>query len=166
MTSTKHTSVTVGTVACVAIVSAFFFVSAAFAETNGAGVPSAMHTTMMKHASSTPVDTACVQTALDTRETAIGAAFDTMQSAVKAGLTTRKSSLHDAWGLSDRTARRTAIKTAWAKWSSDNKAAQTALRTSRKTIWNTFQSTVKNTCKTSVPPEEGLGQDGVGKIAL
>jgi len=166
MTSTKYISATAGIVAFIAIISAFFFVSAAFAETNGAGAPGTMHTTMMKHASSTPVDTACVQTALDTRETAIGTAFDTMQSAVKAGLATRKSSLHDAWGLSDRTARRAAIKTAWAKWSSDNKAAQAALKTSRKAAWGTFQTTVKNTCKVSVPPEEGLKQDGVGSMAL
>ena len=88
-----------------------------------------------------------------------------MQSAVKTALATRKSSLHDAWGLTDRTARRAAIKTAWAKWQSDNKAAHAALKTSRKSTWSTFQAAAK-ACKVTLPPEERLGNDGVGSVAL
>lgn len=163
MTSTKQFSLTVGTATLVALVATFFFVSAAFAETNGAAMNGTMQT--MKHASSTPINMACIQTAVDVRETAIGTAFDTMQSAIKSGLATRKSSLHDAWGMTDRTARRTAIKTAWAKWTSDQKAAQLALKTGRKAAWTTFQTAAK-ACKVTLPPEEALKQDGVGSTAL
>lgn len=176
MTSTKLFSVSAGVTAVFAIIAAFFFVSAAFAETNTQGGAAMkayqqdMHhgTTTnpwRPHATSTPINTACMETAVDARETAIGTAFDTMQSAVKAGLATRKSSLHDAWGLTDRTARRAAIKTAWAKWSTDNKAAQAALKTNRKVAWNNFQTAAK-ACRVTIPAEERLGNDGVGSMAF
>lgn len=176
MTSTKHVSIAAGLLATSALIAAFFFVSAAFAETNiqGGSARTTSHqdirhgttTSLLRpHATSTPINTACIQTALDARETALGTAFDTMQSAVKTALATRKSSLHDAWGQADRTARRAALKTAWVKWSLDSKAAQTAIKTSRKTIWDTFQ-TAARACKVSTSPEEGLGNDSVGQVVL
>ena len=174
MTSTRHFSAGVAVTTACAFIAAFFFVSAAFAETNTQGGGAGIHQDMRHgttttpwhpHATSTAINVACIQSAVDARETAIGTAFDTMQSVVKAALATRKSSLHDAWGLTDRTARRAAIKTAWAKWSTDNKAAQAALKASRKTAWSTFQSAAK-ACKVSLPPEERLGNDGLGQIAL
>lgn len=167
MTSTKQLPVIVATLAIFALCTVLLSVSSAFAETNGHATTTPSHPPiMMHHATTTSVNIACVQSALDTRETAIGSAFDTMQSAVKSALATRKTSLHDAWGLTDRTTRRAAIKSSWIKWSMDSKVAQTTLRESRKATWATFKNTVKNTCKVSLPPEEGLGNDSMGHMAL
>lgn len=119
------------------------------------------------HASSTKtVNLTCMQTAVDTREAAIGTAFDTMHTSVKAALSARKTALHDAWGLTDKSARQSAIKTAWKKWKTDNKGAHIKLRTERKMAWETFKKTVKNTCKETLPKEEALEKDSSGQISL
>lgn len=119
------------------------------------------------HASSTKsVNLTCMQTAVDTRETAIGTAFDTMHTSVKAALAARKAALHDAWGMTDKVARNKAIKAAWKKWKTDNKGAHIKLRTERKVAWETFKKTVKNTCKETLPKEEALEKDSAGQISL
>ena len=55
----------------------------------------------------------CMQTAVDTREDAIAAAFSGFNDSIKTALSARKVALHAAWGLSDKAARSTSVKAAW-----------------------------------------------------
>lgn len=89
---------------------------------------------------------ACMQTAVETRDTAIVAAFDTYATAVKSALNTRKDALKIAWAITDRKERRTAIMTAWKNYKIAIKDAKSALKTSKKTAWDTFK-TASKACK-------------------
>ena len=112
------------------------------------------------------VNLTCMQTAVDARETAVAAAFTGFNTDVQAALTARKAALHDAWGITDKAARNTAVKAAWSAWKSASKAAHAKLRTARKTAWTTFQTTAKSTCKETLPKEEGAEKDAAGTVAL
>ncbi len=123
--------------------------------------------TLLKNkAAKTTVNLTCMQTAVDDRETAIGAAFTGFNTDVQAGLTARKTALHDAWGLSDKTARNTAVKVAWTSWKSASKAAHSKLKSARKAAWATFKTTAKTTCKEVLPKEEAEGKDASGTVGL
>lgn len=95
--------------------------------------------------SSTPVviNVACVSTALDKRDGAIGTAFDAQTSSVKAALTARTSALKAAYALTDKTARRTAIRAAWQAWSTAVRTAKSTQKTARNTAWTTFRTDMK-----------------------
>ncbi len=121
-----------------------------------------------RNASSTAatVDASCVQTAVDTREDALMAAWDTFGEAIGTALGARKSALHDAWGLSDRVARNKAIVAAWKEWRTDSKDAYKEVRGDRKSAWDAYKKTMKSECRTDVPKDEVLGKDEAGSIAL
>ena len=114
----------------------------------------------------TVADATCMQTAIDTREAALMAAFDTFTTDVKAALTARKSALHDAWGQSDVATRNTDIKNSWKTWKSAHKEAFKDLKTARKSAWDAFKGTVKTTCKADLPKDEALTTDGSGSVSL
>lgn len=129
--------------------------------------------TMMKDKMAKPdkvakaqVNLTCMQTAVDTRETAVAAAFTGFNTDVQAALAARKASLHDAWGMSDKTARGTAVKAAWASWKSASKAAHTKLKAARKDGWAAFKTTAQTTCKETLPKEEAVDKDASGTVAL
>lgn len=88
----------------------------------------------------------CMQTAVETRDTAIIAAFDTYSAAVKSTLTARKTALKAAWAIADRKERRTAIMTAWKDYKTAIKDAKSALKTAKKTAWDAFKAASK-VCK-------------------
>jgi hypothetical protein len=112
------------------------------------------------------VDLTCMQTAIDTREDAILDAFEEFNSDVEAGLAARKTALHDAWGMTDKVARQAAIKKAWTDWKAAKKSAHTDLKAARKSAWEKFKTTVKTTCKETLPKDEALEKDASGTIAL
>lgn len=112
------------------------------------------------------VNLTCMQTAVDTRETAVAAAFTGFNTDVQAALVARKASLHDAWGMSDKTARGTAVKAAWTSWKSASKTAHMKLKSARKDGWAAFKTTAKSTCKEVLPKEEGEGKDASGTVSL
>ncbi len=142
-------------IAAVALVTLLAPSAFAFAETSSttaAGTP--------KH---TSMDLPCVQTAIDTREGAIGDAFTAFASAEAAALSARKGALHDAWGLTTSGARRTAREKAWSDYKTANKAAYSALRTAKKAAWSTF-ATASATCK--APVVESASLEGAGSLGL
>lgn len=112
------------------------------------------------------VDLTCMQTAVDTREDAVATAFKGFNDDVVAGLAARKTGLHDAWGLSDKVARQSAVKSAWKTWKTSKKSAHTELKTARKAAWDTFKTTAKTSCKEVTPKDEALEKDAAGAIAL
>lgn len=108
----------------------------------------------------------CMQTAIDTRETALISAFGDFKTSMDEALSDRKTALHDAWGISDRADRNKAIKTAWSDWRKDKKETYAELKSDRKTAWTTFAKTAKSTCKETLPKDESLDKDTSGTIAL
>lgn len=106
---------------------------------------------------------ACVQAAVDVREQGIIDAWTTFNSSMISTLTTRKSALHDAWGMTDGTARRAARSAAWTTFQTSSRAAHTTLRTTREAIWNTFR-TASKACGVVVVEARGL--DTAGTIGL
>ena len=108
----------------------------------------------------------CMQSAVDTRETAMMTAFDSFHTDVKAGLTARKSALGLAWAMSDGAERTTAIKSAWTAWKTAKKEAHTELKADKKAAWTAFKNTAKTTCKETLPKQEALEKETSGTIAL
>lgn len=88
----------------------------------------------------------CMQTAVETRDTAIIAAFDTYTTTVKAALTARKDALKAAWAVTNKKDRRTAIMTAWSTYKKALQDARAALKASKKTAWDAFKAASK-VCK-------------------
>ena len=101
-------------------------------------------------------DVACVQNAIDKRDTAIIAALDTYHTAIVATLTTRKNALKAAWALTDRKARRAAINAAWKQFRADSRTAMRTLSTAKNNAWKQFRTDRKVCGK--VPADEANGQ--------
>ncbi len=101
------------------------------------------------------VDLACVQSAITKRDNAIIAAVDTFHDATKAALQARRDALVAAWGITDRTARRAAIRTAWGNYKTAVRAARKALNEARRGAWKQYR-TDRRVCG------GGSGDDSVG----
>lgn len=114
---------------------------------------------------STTVDRTCMAAAVATRESAIKTAWTTFTSSITTGLDTRAAALAAAWGASAE-GNREAVKKAWATWKTDRQAAHTKLRNDRKTAWETFKKTAKDSCKLTTPKEEGLEKEAKDGINL
>ncbi len=112
------------------------------------------------------VDATCMQAAIDTREASLVSGWDKFSASMKSALAARKTSLYTAWGMSDVSARNTALKESWKTARAATKSAHTTLKSDRKAAWDTFKTTAKNTCKASVPKEESLDKDSSGSISL
>jgi len=112
------------------------------------------------------VDATCMQTAVETRETAIISGWGDFNTTITTALGERKTALKSAWGLTDKKAQKTAITSAWKEWKKDSKSAHLELKKDRKSAWDAFKKTVKETCKITAPKEEALEKDSSGSIAL
>ncbi len=98
----------------------------------------------------------CVASAVAKRESAIQAGFTALSSSWNLALTTRASDLAAAWAMTDKTARNTAIKDAWKKFTASKKAARKAYNDARKASWSQF-STDRKACKASNTGENSGG---------
>ena len=99
------------------------------------------------------VDITCVKTAVEKREDAIKATYDKLSASIDLALTTRKSDLSNAWTLTDKTQRNTAIKTAWANFTKAKKAATKEYRTEQAASWTQF-SKDRKACGASTTGED------------
>lgn len=105
------------------------------------------------------IDIACVRNAIEKRDTAVIAAVDAYATAVKSALSTRKDAEKAAWNLTDRTARRTALKAAQMTYRNSVRAARKAFRDARNSAWKQFR-TDRKACGGSAGSEE-LGSQGL-----
>jgi hypothetical protein len=112
------------------------------------------------------VDTTCMQSAVDTREAALITSWESFTEDISDALSARKTALSDAWGLTDIKAQNKAIASAWKTWKKASQDAHKALKSDRKTTWDTFKETTKTSCKISAPKDEALGADAAGSISL
>lgn len=122
--------------------------------------------TKSKIKNKTTVNLTCMQTAVDTREEAIVKSFTNFTTDISEALTDRKDALHDAWGITDKSSRNTAVKKAWTDWKTAKKEAHTDLKAARKSAWETFKTTAKSSCKETLPKDEGLEKDAAGSVSL
>ena len=123
----------------------FSGVSIAFAEMTGSttqGTSTSTQTGMPK-----PVlDVACIQNAIEKRDTVISVGVDTFATSMKSDLSTRKEALKAAWAITKAQDRRAARKAAWATYSKSAKDAHTALKTVRNSAWSVYKTDLKS-CK-------------------
>jgi|SRR5581483_7556873 len=91
------------------------------------------------------VNVACVATAVDTRESAIIAAYQARGTAVTQALQNRQTALKNAWAMTDAKARNAAIRAAWKNYQTDFKAANTTFRKARMDAWTAF-NTARKAC--------------------
>lgn len=89
---------------------------------------------------------ACVQAAVEARDTAVIAAMDTFSSSVKTALTARKDALKAGWALPTLKDVRAALKIAWAAYVKSFREARQTLKDDKKTAWDAFKSALKS-CK-------------------
>jgi hypothetical protein len=88
----------------------------------------------------------CIRTATIKRETALVSSFSAFSSGVVVAYNTRANALSTAWQLTDKTARKTAIDTAWKNWKSSTDTTRNMRKDSHKSAWDTFKNETK-TCK-------------------
>src|SRR5437016_6324066 len=92
-----------------------------FAETTATttnGTTGGTNTTVPKKEVKREVNLACVQAAVDKRETAIQGAFSTLSASVTRALTTRATALHAAWGLTVKADVKKGVNAAWSAYRS------------------------------------------------
>lgn len=86
---------------------------------------------------------ACVQNALEKRESSLIAGHSTFNTSIITALTARKDGLKSAYALADKAATKSAKKTVWANFSTAQKNAHDAMRNVRKNSWTTFNSDMR-----------------------
>ncbi len=90
------------------------------------------------------LNVACIQDAVDKRDTAIASAVTTFSTTVTNGLNTRKDALKAAWALTDTKARRAALNAAWTAWRTTARQARHTLNTARTSAWTQFRTDRRN----------------------
>lgn len=95
----------------------------------------------LRAASST--DIACISLAVGKREDAIAKSWGDFDDRITESLTDRKAALISAWSLTDKEARKPAVKKAWSDAKNDRKEAASTYKTEKKTIWSTFKKEAK-----------------------
>jgi len=89
------------------------------------------------------VDTACVSSAVSTREDALLSSWNKFDDAVTAMLSARKSALTSAWSLTEKADRKKAVRDAWATAKKARRDAAKTYKEERKSAWKTFKTAVK-----------------------
>jgi hypothetical protein len=102
------------------------------------------------------VDTACMATAIDARDTAIVTALGAYTTALTTDFQTRSTALKAAWTLTDAKARNAALKAAWKAFNTSSKADRKTYNTARKAAWTSFSAGAK-TCKGSSSSDDTSG---------
>lgn len=104
------------------------------------------------------VDGACMQAAVEKRDSAMIAAVDAYYTAVKAALQARKDALRAAWGIADPKARRGASEAAWKTFKSGHKKVTSDLKKARRATWKQF-GTDRKACHAT--GSEDSGSEGI-----
>jgi hypothetical protein len=104
------------------------------------------------------LNVACIQGAIVERDNAVISAVNAYHTAVVSALTTRRDAFSSAWALTDRTARKNALKTALETFRSARKSASETFHKAKESAWSEFAKDRKD-C--------GVGaQDGHGNAKL
>lgn len=101
------------------------------------------------------IDMSCIKRAVDSRESKLGTSFSTFSSSIGTAYSTRRASLATAYDLTDKKARREAVRKAFNTFRDSAKKARTDFRASRESAWKTFESDRK-ACKAQ---DEGTSEN-------
>lgn len=104
------------------------------------------------------VDVACIKTAIETRDKAIVTAVKKYSDAAVVALEKRMSDLLAAWGQTDKTIRKEAIKQAWETSMKSVKDARRTFKQERKDAWKAFKES-RRTCGGSSEDDGGERAD-------
>lgn len=121
---------------------ASILLGSAFALTLGVGVAGAQTAGIVTTTTTNPLyDVACVQTAIDKRETALMGVADTLNASVKDAISTRGTELKASWAMTtDGPARRTSRRVAWDKYKTSRNTAISTAKSSRSVIGETYKT--------------------------
>lgn len=103
----------------------------------------------------TGVNLACMQTAVEKRDNAIISAWDALTASIKTALSVRRDALKAAWGISDKRERRDAIRKAWTDFKNTKKEASRAFNQARKDAWKQFKTDARACKATATYETEG-----------
>jgi len=95
------------------------------------------------------LDVACIQAAVEKRDSSLISATDVYASAIKSALATRKDALKAAWALTVVKERAKAIRAVWDAWRNSSKAARNNYNEARKRAWGQFYTDRKSCGKTA-----------------
>lgn len=84
------------------------------------------------------LDPACMQIAVDKRETAIIAGVDAYSVTARSALSARKDALKTAWGIADVRERRMALKKVWRDFKFTSEKARKDFKSAKRTVWDQF----------------------------
>lgn len=110
---------------------------------------------------STPKQLGCVSTAVEKRDNAIIAAWNTFSASAKTALETRRDALKAAWLLTDKTARRAAIKKAWIDFRASTKTARTTFNKARRDSWTQYKTDLRACRAQGAPTSDDYGTVGL-----
>ena len=91
----------------------------------------------------TVLNVACIQNAVEKRDSAIIVAHSAFNTSVTNALTVRKDALKLAWAKGTRQERSSGRKAAYDAFKTSQKSAHEALRSVRKSSWSTFDTDMK-----------------------
>lgn len=117
----------------------FLGVSFAFAQEQPATTATPTTPVITEKPMPKPFDPVCIQNAIETRDTAIIAAFDKFSSAIKSALGIRKDALKAAWAKPIAKERRAAVKAAWDAYKKSTREAAALAKKERKAAWDQFR---------------------------
>lgn len=92
---------------------------------------------------STVIDLACMQLAIERRDNAIVLAFNDKASAIQQALTQRRDALKSAWGQANPRQRRQSRAVAWTAYREVLSDIVQDYRQASRTIWNQFKTSAK-----------------------
>src|SRR3989338_3073510 len=104
------------------------------------------------------LDAACIQAALDKRESAIILSFDKKSMAVKTALDQRKTDLKSAWALSNLKDRIKARLAAWKNFKKADNSSRMTYRKEVKAAWEQYKKD-KKACNVKESDNESSGTD-------
>lgn len=108
------------------------------------------------------VNQSCMQEAVNTRESAIMAAFEKSNTALLSAMDKRKTAFTAVWSGTDISAVRSRYTAIWAEWKRDFEAIRSTQRSERQTAWRAFRETATKTCRATLPREESASQESSG----
>lgn len=102
------------------------------------------------------IDVACIQAALDARDTALATMVGSWSSTVREALEERRDTLKKSWDISDYKARRNVQRKAWSDYGKILKKANSIKASERRDAWKTFTHKRK-LCEGAYAPEMKTG---------
>jgi cation transport regulator ChaB len=129
----------------------------------------ATSTVMSDVATEAQVFTACSQSAIEVRDSAISAARTSYNNAMTVALDARKEAEKEAVAMEDAKAKKNAIRTAVEEYKEDVTRAQDSLTKARKEAWSAFETHTKECREMSKENRELIrdaSKDGITELRV